>query len=183
MKISISGSFSVGKSTVFEELKKHLSHFSFLGETTREVMEEMKKTNVNMTVEDKITHQLISTQRQIKKESENANFITDYCAIDYLNYTYGLSIYDEVYTMVQNHLQNLGGYDIVFYIPIEFQPVKDGYRFEDGSFQKEIDDRLKRLLNEFHQPYITITGSVEDRKDQILKNIKQANNSINYTKA
>lgn len=169
MKVSISGSFSVGKSTLFNELKKHVSGYDFLNETTREVMAEMNKSNQSMTLEERVLHQKICVARQIEKEFKSQNFITDYCVLDNLNYSYGLSIYDEVNDLFEKHLQNIGGYDMIFYVPIEFKLEKDGQRYEDSEFQKEIDVGLKNLIKEFQLPSLEVRGTLEQRVEQILK--------------
>ena len=45
----------------------------------------------------------------------------------------------------------------------------DGVRFTDVELQKRIDDEMKQLINKYSIKYTTLTGSVEDRLNTILK--------------
>lgn len=58
-----------------------------------------------------------------------------------------------------------------FYIPIEFEPADDGVRYLGREFQEEIDESLKKLISAFDIPAITLTGSVENRLQKLLKHI------------
>jgi nicotinamide riboside kinase len=58
-------------------------------------------------------------------------------------------------------------YDLVFYIPIEFPLEKDGVRFEDDEYQKIIDLQIIKYLKRYKIPYITLTGTLEERLKQI----------------
>lgn len=62
-------------------------------------------------------------------------------------------------------------YDIVFYVPIEFPLERDAIRYEGVEFQKQIDDIIVDGLHHFGQPYITLSGSLEERMDTIKKTI------------
>jgi len=172
MKLSISGSFSVGKSTLFRVLKKRVEGYDFINEISREVMKEMNTNNQTMSLEERILHQRLCVEKQIQREAQSQNFITDYCTIDNLNYSYGLGIYDEVRELVIEHLKKIGGYDIIFYVPIQFPLEKDGVRYENREFQKEIDTRLKKLLKEFNLPFVEITGNLKNRVEKVLSFIK-----------
>lgn len=55
------------------------------------------------------------------------------------------------------------------YIPIEFELEDDGVRFTDVELQKRIDDEMKQIINKYDIKYITLTGSVEDRLNTLLK--------------
>ena len=58
---------------------------------------------------------------------------------------------------------------LVFYFPIEFPVVDDGFRSKDEEFRKKIDENIKNILNYRHIPYIEVRGTVEER----LNTIKQ----------
>ncbi len=36
-------------------------------------------------------------------------------------------------------------------------------RFKDKEFQKKIDEKIREVLDDYDVPYITLTGSVEER--------------------
>lgn len=58
-----------------------------------------------------------------------------------------------------------------FYIPIEFSLKKDGVRYDGKELQKRCDELMLEWINEFSLPIITLTGSVENRLQTLLKNI------------
>jgi len=62
-------------------------------------------------------------------------------------------------------------YDLVFYIPIEFPIEKDGLRFEDEHYQEIIDLQILKLLKRYKIPYITVSGTIEERLAIIRKHI------------
>lgn len=61
-------------------------------------------------------------------------------------------------------------YDYIFYTPVEFDIVDDGFRPLDKDYQILIDREIKLLLDFYHIGYYTLTGTVEERIDKI-KNI------------
>lgn len=70
---------------------------------------------------------------------------------------------------------NLGvrliNYDFVFYVPIEFDVIDDdGFRPLDKDYQILVDREIKLLLDFYHIPYHTLTGTVEQRINKV-KNI------------
>jgi len=58
-------------------------------------------------------------------------------------------------------------YDHVFYLPVEFPIVLDGLRPDDAAFQADIDRRITTLLHEADVAYQPLTGTVEQRQDQV----------------
>ena len=56
---------------------------------------------------------------------------------------------------------------LIVYLPIEFEVEDDGVRSIDKAFQMKIDFLIKNLLDTANIPYITATGTVEERKAQI----------------
>ena len=63
-------------------------------------------------------------------------------------------------------------YTHVFYLPIEFPIVPDGLRPLDPDFQKEIDERMVKLLDLHDVKYESLTGSVEERIEQLTERVK-----------
>lgn len=55
-----------------------------------------------------------------------------------------------------------------FYIPIEFKLVDDGVRY-DEEFQKKIDERMLLFIRKNNMKVLVITGSIEERKEKVLK--------------
>jgi hypothetical protein len=60
-------------------------------------------------------------------------------------------------------------YDFVFYLPIEFPIVLDGLRPDDAAFQADIDRRIVELLESHDVAHHSLTGSIEERQEQVRK--------------
>lgn len=58
---------------------------------------------------------------------------------------------------------------LVVYVPIEFNIEEDGIRNADEAQQAKIDFLIKNILDTAKIPYITVTGSVEERVAQVNK--------------
>lgn len=56
---------------------------------------------------------------------------------------------------------------LVVYVPIEFEIESDGVRNIDKDNQLKMDFLIKNLLDTAEIPYITVTGTVEERVKQI----------------
>ena len=108
-------------------------------------------------------------KRQIEAENSMQDFISDRTVIDVLAYANTMcrpSMTARLKEMVELHLEK-NPYDLVFYIPIEFPLEKDGIRFEDEQYQKMIDLQILKYLKRYKIPYITLTGTVEERLQKI----------------
>jgi len=68
-------------------------------------------------------------------------------------------------------------YDLTFYLPIEFDLEDDGIRFTDKDFQKKVDKEILYVLQKLRVPYITLSGSVEERKQKIKDVVKMFDGS------
>lgn len=61
---------------------------------------------------------------------------------------------------------------LVVYLPIEFELKDDGTRNTDKENQEKMDFLIKNLLDTSGVKYITVTGSVEERVQQIENFLK-----------
>lgn len=56
---------------------------------------------------------------------------------------------------------------MLVYLPITFRLQGDGARSEDEEYQKEIDRKIKQIVDNYGIPYISVSGSTEERVQQI----------------
>lgn len=56
---------------------------------------------------------------------------------------------------------------LTVYVPIEFEIEDDNFRNIDKEFQAKIDFLIKNMLDTAEVPYITVTGTVEERVKQV----------------
>lgn len=174
-RIVIVGSFSTGKTTLAEILSDRLE-LPLLPETAREVVELGFKLDKDATPE---TEALIFL-KQYNNEIAFPEFVGDRSLIDALAYggwvldnqppRREMALWEECKRLAEPHLRS--NYSHVFYLPIEFSIVLDGLRPDDPLFQKDIDGRIRTLLESHDVHYETITGTVEERLEQIESTIR-----------
>ena len=171
-RIAIVGSFSTGKTTLAEALARRMD-LPLLPEVAREVVELGFKLDKDASPE---TETLIF-MRQFNNEISTEEFVGDRSMIDVMAYagwvldhrerTKEFYLWDECVRLAERTLRT--AYSHVFYLPIEFPIVLDGLRPDDPEFQKDIDERILRLLRSHDIEYETITGSIPERIEKIEK--------------
>lgn len=169
-RIVFVGSLSTGKTTLAELLARRLD-LPLLPEAAREIAALGFKLDKDATAE---TETLIFL-KQYNNELAYRDFVSDRSLIDVM--AYGGWVLDNQPRRLENALweecerlaerQLRTNYSHVFYLPIEFPIVPDDLRPMDPEFQKDIDERIVKLLETYDVRYQTLTGSVEERLGQI----------------
>jgi len=174
MKVTFSGSQSVGKSTLIEDLmltdfaQEH--NFQWRGGTTRTAKYNGFPINENGTNE---TQMHILTHHILNHEVPG-NVFYDRCALD--GYIYTTWLYDEdkvVYPVQQMSklLNNILSYDLQYYIPPEIPLEDDGARSASEKWRQEIHERFKNFFkNNYDIPILT--GTREERVAKVISDIK-----------
>jgi len=171
MRIGITGTHGVGKTTLVNELEKYTDH-----QIIKEIARRYPR-GINENPVTEINRQLDIFHAQMEEElNNNIGFVSDRTTIDnaaYMIYTLreymnDLSLKDIVLVINNIYLaiNNMSEYDVIFYIPIEFPCEDDGFRDTDEQYRQEIDFIIDTLLMEFRN---TITGTVEERVKKVLE--------------
>jgi nicotinamide riboside kinase len=173
-RIAIVGSFSTGKTTLAEAVAQPLG-LPLLPEAAREVAALGFKLDKDATPE---TETLIFL-KQFYNELAHPEFVGDRSLVDVLTYagwvldnrewTKEMALWGECEKIARHHLRSQ--YTHVFYLPIEFPIVADGLRPLDPDFQADIDRRMLRLLDVNDVNYETLTGTVEERAEALIKRL------------
>jgi hypothetical protein len=173
-RVAIVGSFSTGKTTLAEAAAEPLG-LPLLPEVAREVAAMGFKLDKDATPEV----ETLIFLRQLRNEMIHPDFVGDRSLIDVM--AYAGWVLDNQPRRLENALwdacEEIAGFQLrsqytdVFYLPIEFGIVPDGLRPLDPDFQKEIDERMLGLLEKFDVRYETLTGSVEERLEQLVKTV------------
>lgn len=174
MKIAIIGTHSTGKTTLLNELKKYIE-LPIITEIARKfsrditddpTMEMMRQSNI-------FCAQLM---QEIKY---NNGFLSDRSTIDNAAYMilalqkYGHQIPLKQYIYITKCIKKAiehgqDQYDYLFYIPVEFDAIDDGFRNMDEVERENINFIIK-----MSKPFktIEITGTVEERVNKVLEYI------------
>lgn len=174
MKICLTGSHGTGKTTILNELKKlpQFKDYKFISE----VLRNLGKEGLPLNKESNNETQLLAFNEYIKLFILNKDFISDRGLFDVRAYTKAAWLRGNIKDFILEYQAEVIGFyknyfDKIIYFPIEFSLELDGVRDEDLLYQEEIDDYIKRILKEEQIPFITVSGTVEQRLETILKNI------------
>jgi nicotinamide riboside kinase len=168
-KIAIIGSHGVGKTTLIQRLKLLYPELNFIDEVARDLQLKYGKSTRDMNDEEKSAFQLEAMETQINQEKKYDSYISDHSAISYLPYSTELPVYNELKAQIRDQYLPILKELKIIYIPIEFGLENDGLRFATNEYQKYIDETLVDLMHKYNLKYITITGTVEERLNQISK--------------
>lgn len=165
-KIALIGTSSVGKTTLFNKLQEILPQYSFYNETTRTALKH--GFNIN-TSGDEVT-QLVISSLHLENLLTTNNSIYDRCYLDLLVYTDSLNIDKRTLDIIENiWVKVKDQYTHYIYIPIEFDIVDDNVRTLDEHWRRNVDSLFIFYLEKYKINYLTISGTVDNRIEQILK--------------
>ena len=156
MRVAISGSHSVGKTTLINAIN---SPYKKIDEIARQVIQH--KLPHEMSEQEFTEFEIRVLKKQI--ELEKGSFIIDRSVYDILAYSKGHECYKQIKEMVKNHK----GYDVIFYIPIEFKLKKDKIRKNDENYREEIDKQIVKILK--NKNVVELNGNLENRLKGVYK--------------
>lgn len=180
MRVALTGSHGVGKTTLLKALKEKLPGYDIQIESlTRKAVSGADKLNMG-TVDE--SEKLIAEAYMESFLKAPKDFIASRHMIDVLAYSTYLqkknnNIEDSTMEDIMSKIQEVVDkkiFDLVIYIPIEFELKEKGeYREgqEDLTYQRDVDTIMKFLLWAYGIPYVTITGTVEERVTKVLNYI------------
>lgn len=164
----ITGAHGTGKSTLLNELRS-IPGYSFSESVTR-------KSGANINQEGDEDGQILILNTIIEYEKANGLYTKDYILdrsfIDFYAYTIYLhrrqKVTDETLTRIKEEFDiRKQYYNMIFYLPIEFDIEQDGVRSTDIEFQKEIDSIISAILVDNELSFRPIIGTVEQRANEI----------------
>ena len=172
-RIALVGASSVGKTTVYELLKSKLPEYGFINESTRTVGKYGFPINEDGTSET----QLAISSFHLEALLTPKDVILDRCYLDLLVYSGNMeNLSSSAYTYIlDTWLRVLDQYTHFIYFPIEFASVDDGVRSVNEDWRTKIDAEFKHHLQAIKGlggDYLTVTGSPNQRVEQILNYIK-----------
>lgn len=162
MRIAISGTANLGKSTLVQDFLQEWNMYGREVKTYRDVLNEKQLPHSKKTTKESqkaILDYMVDTLKEFKKGDK---VIFDRCPLDNLVYSmWAMSqedsdidedFIDECIPIVREALTNL---DIIFFIPItKFNKIDiedDGFRETDKQYIKEIDNFFKVLQRHYHE--------------------------------
>jgi len=181
MRISISGSQCVGKTTLINDLFSKIEinqRFSLRNETTRNVLRDnlgFGTLPINEEGGD-LTQRLICSQHLINHAAgETGDVIYDRCELDglvYTSYLYDVNRVSRETLRIAEAIFENTKYDIMFYIPPEVPLEEDGERSVSPSFRNSICNLFEEYITSYNLQVGYLKGTREERVQRILETIK-----------
>ena len=171
MKYALTGSHGVGKTTIINELNDFLeeSKIKSIINSSNARKIALSGRTINDSGDDIV--QMSVECSHVSKFCED-DWFADRSVLDGYAYTKYLHVAGKVSDEVMNVIEKLmitfvNLYDGIFYIPVEFDMIKDGVRKEDGQFQKDIDNIIYNTMINNNVHFHTITGPIVQRVERI----------------
>lgn len=167
MKIAIIWAHWVWKTTISKLLWNRLNI-----EIIPDIVPEAYKLGFIINEDTPIETQIWLTAKQIEMERNLSDFIADKCLMDYYIYWDVLLEDEDVKKVIKKLIDRNAKYDHIFYIPIEFPIEDDWLRSLNIDFQRAIDKRYVKFLEESWLMYHEIKWSIEERISKIYDILK-----------
>ena len=180
MRIGIAGAQSVGKTTLLNALRSEPEFKDY--EICNEVTRRVNSYGLPINEEGNDITQRLIMQEHIVNVFMYDNMITDRTVLDgfvYSSYLLtGQKINANTYLYADRIFERvINYYDLLFYIPPEFDIKDDGVRSMDIKFRDDIANLFEYIINERMVPTIHLQGTVRERVGQVLKFVKEKNES------
>jgi nicotinamide riboside kinase len=182
MKIAFTGTSSTGKTTLADKMVQTPEFSKYLGENfvsadARFILNALKHRSLdNMSVEQLTAFQTLYFVRKLELESDLIDYLTDRSFLDIAAYsmeknTVGLdeSLRDSLHSQCRRAAAR---YDLHIYFPFGVVPfADDGYRSLDREHELRIDQRIRRLLDEWQLKYVTLDTADLNKRVEVVKSI------------
>ena len=171
-RVVLVGASSTGKTTVAELLKRDLSDYKFVSESTRTV----RGYGFPINEEGTGATQLAISSFHLEALLQESDLLLDRGYLDLVVYSRFLDSIDEpTISYIEETWDRVKHYYTKYvYFPIEFKSVDDGVRSVNEDWRESIDKEFVKELTASGIEYCTVTGSPKQRVAQILKYIDKS---------
>lgn len=174
VRIALSGTHAVGKSTLSADLHEELAAYAFVDEPYYQLLDEGHIFADTPSVDD-IVAQL--ERSIVKLRSERAtDVLYDRCPADFLAYLSALEAHDSVREWLGPAGDALRALDLIVFVPIE-QPDRIADAADADRLRRTVDALLREMLVEdscgFDRPILSVHGPATARARQVVAAIQQ----------
>jgi len=179
MKIGICGAQSVGKTTLLNAIRSEsiFKGYEICNEVTRRVKSYGFTINENG---NDITQKLIMHEHVVNIFMYS-DLIADRTALDGLVYSKYLCNHKKISNETLDYVYKIyskciGHYDLLFYIPPEFELEDDGIRSVDIDFRNKIVEGFESVIQGHGLDVVYIKGSLRERLNSVIENFELLRN-------
>ena len=173
IRLVIIGSAGVGKTSLFDEIKKKTG-LKAIYEQARVICQKMGYKNI-YEIKDPNEFRFLTLKEQVRLEEKLNRFISDRSTIDcwihWVRWSFESSkTYEseKYYKLAYNQALK---YSHIIYIPRLIKPKTDGFRWNNEDYQNQIDRLFKETLLEWQlmsRTYIIQSNILKERVKETL---------------
>ena len=173
MKIGFCGTMSVGKTTLVNALKElpEFKDYHFRTERSKHLMNLGIPLNTDSTLKGQL---VFASERAAELMQEK--IITDRTVIDVMAFcdlSESMKDHEKFYLNAALYYL-VDEYDVLFYVSPEGVEIEDnGVRETNAEYRKAIDEKIKSIIGMYRRDAITISGTVEERIEQVKNAVAQ----------
>ena len=173
MKIGFCGTMSVGKTTLVNALKNEprFKNYNFRTERSKHLMELGIPLNTDSTLKGQL---VFASERSAELMQEK--IITDRTVIDVMAFSelsQSMEAHEKHY-LTSTLYYLIKEYDVLFYVSPEGVEIEDnGVRETNAEYREAVDKKIKSIAKMFRSNTITISGTVEERIEQVKNVVAQ----------
>ncbi|KXH84960.1 AAA family ATPase [Chryseobacterium kwangjuense] len=165
MKITISGAHNVGKTTLAEELLEHLPGYTLEAEPYYQLESSGYDFSEDPDAEDFVEQFNYSTQ--LISESGD-DVILDRCVVDLLAYLHVLDPRRNIQHLFEKAQTIMAEIDFLVFVPVEEPDLIPAHQIELPKLRAQVNDVLYDWIEDFGVEVIKVSGSLSNRRDQVL---------------
>jgi len=177
VKIVLTGSHGTGKSSLAKALAKKLE-YPLIDNVTRRLLkkdfslkyikssfDEIKDSDTKFKV---LLFQLTIVSEYLDRFRKEMDFVSTRCFIDHLAYSRVNNFPKPFLSLLEGLVWEWKQKLVIIYVPIESPMKKDKFRVGDEVFRKKVNREVYKILKEFNIAYLRVSGSLEERLQQVL---------------
>ena len=173
MRIGFCGTMSVGKTTLVNALKElpEFKDYHFRTERSKHLMNLGIPLNTDSTLKGQL---VFASERAAELMQEK--IITDRTVIDVMAFCELSKSMDSAHKFYLSATLSylIKEYDVLFYVSPEGVEIEDnGVRETNAEYRDAIDIKIKSIVQMHRSSAITISGTVEERIEQVKKAVTQ----------
>ena len=178
IKIAISGTHGVGKTTLAKRLAESL-YVPLLSEVARDVavstgIEHTEQISEGSYLAKLMFQGAIFGLQGLKEKMYPGGFVSDRSILDCIAYCYLYGLPEHfISTLREAALIHSGGYDLIIYCPIPGCHVQDdGFRLTDKISQQKVDSYIQELIQDARCPVLRLGGERDTWFEDAMERIK-----------
>jgi len=170
MKIAITGSHRVGKTTLAEKLHEYLTDYNIKTEPYYE-LEESGYLFSEIPDTDDFNKLIAYSAEQISTSGDNVIF--DRCPIDYFAYIQAIDKSINIQSIFNKVKSIITEIDLLIFVPIEKPDIITCAESDLPDLRNRVNEILTDLIWDFGIETLEVKGTLSDRRDQVISKISQ----------